>query len=574
MNAALVTALCLFCLFLGYHFYSRFLEKFVYRTWDSDEVTPAIELNDGIDYVPTKKHVLFGHHFSSIAGAAPILGPAIAIVWGWVPALVWIVLGSILMGAVHDYGALVISARHGGKSIGQVTEHIIGPHSKMLFLTVIFLLVLIVIAVFAYIIATLFVAYPGTVIPINFQIIVAIFIGWWAYKKKRSLLVPSIIALLMLYGMIYIGFQYPVHLPDSMQIGGSEVLTWIVVLMGYGFIASILPVWTLLQPRDYINSHQLIVGLLLIYTGIMVAQPMMDAPAFEMSGNPISWFPFLFITIACGAISGFHALVSSGTTSKQISSIKDSRFIGYGGMIGEAALAVAATIAVAAGFESASAWHAHYDNFEQAQTFTPKLTAFVNGTASFLSEIGITATITSSEGQTRSLAAVFIAVMVISFAATSLDTAVRIQRYIIGEIGDAIKIKALANNRYLQSGLAVTFSMILVMFDGPGGDNPGGGGLMLWPLFGSTNQLLGSLTLLVISIWLFKSGGKFLVTLIPMIFITIITFIATYFNILAYIEDRNYLLLSIAFVVGVSQIWILFEGIKAFRTTETDRHEL
>ena len=571
MNAAVVTGICLFCLFLGYRFYSRFLEKFVYRTWESDEVTPAVEIDDGIDYVPTKKHVLFGHHFSSIAGAAPILGPAIAIVWGWVPALVWVVLGSIFMGAVHDYGALVISARHGGKSIGQVTEHIIGAHSKMLFLTVIFLLVLIVIAVFAYIIATLFVAYPETVIPINFQIIVAILIGWWTYKKKRSLLAPSIVALLMLYGMIYIGFQHPVHLPESIRIGGSEVLTWIVFLMGYGFIASILPVWTLLQPRDYINSHQLIVGLIFIYAGIMVAQPMMDAPAFEMSGNPISWFPFLFITIACGAISGFHALVSSGTTSKQISSIKDARFIGYGGMIGEATLAVAATIAVAAGFESASAWHAHYDNFEQAQTFTPKLTAFVNGTASFISEIGITATITSSEGQTRSLAAVFIAVMVISFAATSLDTAVRIQRYIIGEIGDAIKIKVMASNRYLQSGLAVLFSMILVM---AGGDNPGGGGLMLWPLFGSTNQLLGSLTLLVISVWLFKSGGKFLVTLIPMIFITIITFIATYFNILTYIEDRNYLLLSIAFVIGVSQLWILFEGIKAFRTTETDGREL
>jgi carbon starvation protein len=569
MNAALVSAVCLLCLFLGYRFYSRFLERYVYRTWDSDEVTPAVEINDGVDYVPTKKHVLFGHHFSSIAGAAPILGPAIAVIWGWVPALVWVVIGSIFMGAVHDYGALVISTRNGGRSIGQVTEKIIGPRSKMLFLTVIFLLVFIVIAVFAYIIATLFVSYPGTVIPINFQIIVAIFIGWWAYKKKRSLLVPSIVALVMLYGMIYIGFQHPVHLPESMWIGGSEVLTWIIFLMGYGFIASILPVWALLQPRDYINSHQLIVGLLFIYAGIMVAQPMMDAPAFKMSGNPIPWFPFLFITIACGAISGFHALVSSGTTSKQISSIKDSRFIGYGGMIGEATLAVAATIAVAAGFESTADWHAHYNNFDMAKGFEPKLTAFVNGTAGFLSELGITATITDSDGQTRSLAAIFIAVMVISFAATSLDTAVRIQRYIIGEIGDAIKIKAIANNRYLQSGLAVLFSMTLVLSDGTGA-----GGLKLWPLFGSTNQLLGSLTLLVISVWLFKSRGKFLITLVPMIFITIITFIATYFNIVTYINDENYLLVSIAFVVGVSQLWILFEGIKAFRTSEPDGHEL
>jgi len=446
MNAAHITLVCLLCLYLGYRFYSRFLAKVVFRTTDSDETTPAVEINDGVDYVPTKKHVLFGHHFSSIAGAAPILGPAIAVIWGWVPALVWVVLGSIFMGAVHDYGALVISTRNGGRSIGQVTEKIIGPRSKMMFLTIIFLLVFIVIAVFAYIIASLFVAYPGTVIPINFQIIVAIFIGRWAYKKKRSLLIPSIVALLMLYGMIYIGFQYPLHLPEYLWLGGSEVMTWIVFLMLYGFIASILPVWTLLQPRDYINSHQLIVGLICIYAGIMVAQPMMDAPAFKMSGNPIPWFPFLFITIACGAISGFHALVSSGTTSKQIRSIKDSRLIGYGGMIGEATLAVAATIAVAAGFESAGAWHAHYDNFEMAKGLGPKLSAFVNGTAGFLSEIGITASITDAEGNSRSLAAIFIGVMVISFAATSLDTAVRIQRYIIGEIGEAVNIKSLFKN--------------------------------------------------------------------------------------------------------------------------------
>ncbi|MBL4754070.1 MAG: carbon starvation protein A [Flavobacteriales bacterium] len=565
MNAAVITVGCLILLFLGYRFYSKFLERYVYHTWDSNESTPAVEIDDGMDYVPTKKHVLFGHHFSSIAGAAPILGPAIAIIWGWVPALLWVVIGSIFMGAVHDYGALVISARNGGKSIGQVTETIIGPRSKMLFLTVIFLLVFIVIAVFAYIIASLFVAYPGTVIPINFQIIVAIFIGWWTYKKKQSLLIPSIIALIMLYVMVYVGFQYPVHLPEYLWINGSEVMTWITFLMLYGFIASIIPVWTLLQPRDYINSHQLIVGLICIYTGIMVAQPMMDAPAFKMSGNPIPWFPFLFITIACGAISGFHALVSSGTTSKQISSFKDSRMIGYGGMIGEATLAVAATIAVAAGFESAGDWHAHYGNFALASGLGPKLGAFVDGTAGFLSEIGITATLTDSNGDSRSLAAVFISVMVISFAATSLDTAVRIQRYIIGEIGEAIRLKPLANNRYLQSGLAVLFSLILVL-----SDETGTGGLKLWPLFGSTNQLLGSLTLLVISVWLFKSKSKYWVTLAPMIFITIITFIATYFNMMSYIDSKNYLLVGIALIIGFSQLWILFEGIRAFKTQRVD----
>ncbi|HIA35218.1 MAG TPA: carbon starvation protein A [Flavobacteriales bacterium] len=560
MNAAVIALICLLLLFIGYRFYSKFLSSYIFRTSDSDETTPAVEFNDGVDYVPTKKHVLFGHHFSSIAGAAPILGPAIAIIWGWVPALVWVVIGSIFMGAVHDYGALVISARNKGKSIGQITESIIGKRSKMLFLTVIFLLVFIVIAVFAYIIATLFVNYPSTVIPINFQIIIAIFIGWWAYKKKKSLLLPSLAALLLLYYMIYVGFQYPVHLPEYMWVNGSEVMTWILFLLVYGFVASILPVWTLLQPRDYINSHQLIVGLIAIYLGIIVAQPIMDAPAFKLSGNPIPWFPFLFITIACGAISGFHGLVSSGTTAKQLANMKDSRFIGYGGMIGEATLAIAATIAVAAGFENSAAWHNHYDNFELAKGLGPKLSAFVNGTAGFLSEIGITQTMIDAQGNSRSLAAAFIGVMVISFAATSLDTAVRIQRYIIGEIGEAIRVRPLAENRYLQSAAAVLFSLVLVLSDGTGA-----GGLKLWPLFGATNQLLGSLTLLVISLWLYQHGRQYWYTLAPMLFITAITFIATYFNLLMYLDGENYLLVTIALVIGVSQLWIIFEGIKTIR---------
>ncbi|PCH96166.1 MAG: carbon starvation protein A [Bacteroidetes bacterium] len=559
MNAALVTGVCLISLFLGYRFYSKYLALKVYKTEDDDSIPPSVEFNDGMDFVPTKKHVLFGHHFSSIAGAAPILGPAIAIIWGWVPALLWVVIGSIFMGAVHDYGTLVISARNKGNSIGWISEKVIGKRSKGLFLTIIFLLVFIVIAVFAYIIATLFVNYPGTVIPINFQIIVAITIGWWTYKRKKSLLIPSIVALIMLYFMIYIGFMYPVHLPEYLWINGSEVMTWIMFLMGYGFIASILPVWTLLQPRDYINSHQLIVGLGCIYLGIFIAQPVMDAPAFALTENPIPWFPFLFITIACGAISGFHALVSSGTTSKQLCDMKDARTIGYGGMIGEAALAVAATIAVAAGFDSSESWHAHYDNFEMAKGLGPKLTAFVDGSAGFINELGIMQTITDQAGNTRELAAVFIGVMVISFAATSLDTAIRIQRYIVAEISESLNIKVIAKNRYWQTGIAVLFSFLLVISDGTGT-----GGLRLWPLFGSTNQLLGSLALLVISVWLYNNKSNYWVTMIPMIFITTITFIATYFNFLNYVESSNWLLVGVAFVIGACQLWIIFEGIKAF----------
>ncbi|MDQ3190689.1 MAG: carbon starvation protein A [Bacteroidota bacterium] len=561
MNAAVVTFISLIALFLGYRFYSKFIAQKIFRTESENELMPSKEFRDDIDFVPTKKHVLFGHHFSSIAGAAPILGPAIAIIWGWLPAIIWVVLGSIFIGAVHDFGSLVISARNKGKSIGLITQIHIGERSKLLFLTVIFLLVFIVIAVFAYLIANLFVLYPGTVIPINFEILVAIVIGYKVYKKQGSLLIPSIIALLLLYLMTWIGFLYPVRIPEWLWINGSEVLTWIIFLMIYGFIAAVLPVWTLLQPRDYINSHQLIVGLVLIYAGIFIAQPIMDAPATNFSENTVPWFPFLFITIACGAVSGFHSLVSSGTTSKQLKSIKDARFVGYGGMIGEATLALAATIAVAAGFESSVHWHDHYGNMELASGMQGQLQAFVNGTASFLAEIGLNQSMIDTNGHKQSLAAVFISVLIISFAATSLDTAVRIQRYIIAEIGESIKIKLLENNRYVQTALAVGFSFLLILTD-----SSGKGGLKLWPLFGSTNQLLGSLTLLVLSLWLFKLKRNFWITLIPMVLITIITFIATVYNFLSYIQSSNYLLISISFIIAVCQIWIILEGIKAFST--------
>lgn len=559
MNAAYLALFSILLLSLGYFIYSRILSKKVFKTDENNELMPSKEFCDNVDFVPTKKPVLFGHHFASIAGAAPILGPAIAIIWGWLPALLWVVLGAIFMGAVHDYGSLVISVRHKGLSIGSITEKIIGKKSKLLFLTIIFLLIFIVIAVFAFVIANLFVQYPGSVIPINVEIIVAIMIGWLCYKKGINLFIPSILALLFTYFMIYVGFLYPVRIPVFLHINGSEVMTWIVFLMIYGFIAASLPVWMLLQSRDYINSHKLLVGLTIIYLSIFVAGPEIDAPVLQFTDNSMPWFPFLFITIACGAISGFHSLVSSGTTSKQLKKIKDARAIGYGAMIGEATLAVAATIAVAAGFPDSASWHAHYDNLQVAKGLGPKLSAFVDGTASFLKSIGIKQTITNSQGQERTLAAVFISVLVISFAATSLDTAIRIQRYIIGEIAEAIKIKVLRHNRYFQSALAIILSFLLVISDAKGS-----GGLLLWPLFGSTNQLLGSLTLLVISVWLFKLKRNYWFTLIPMIFITVITFIATYYNFISYLRSNNWLLLSISFLIGVCQIWIIFEGIKAF----------
>ncbi len=481
MNAALVCVGGLAVFALGYRFYSRHLAQHVFGLRDDDPV-PARVHEDGQDYVPTHKHVLFGHHFSSIAGAAPIIGPAIAVIWGWVPAIVWVIFGSVFLGAVHDFSTLVLSLRHNGQSVGQITASVLGPRTRTLFLLVIFFLIFLVIAVFAKSIAALFVAKPGTVIPINFEILVAVAIGWLCYRKKIPLLWPSIAALLLLYASVWIGIRNPISIESL--FGAHQMTAWVVALLAYSFVASVLPVWVLLQPRDYINSHQLFVGLGALILGLLIAQPQITAPALNVvpEGTP-NVLPFLFVTIACGAISGFHGLVSSGTSSKQIASAPDARLVGFGGMLGEATLALVATLAVSAGLAD---WAGHYHSFAAATT--GGLAAFVEGAATFLTALAIP----------RGPAEVVVAVLVISFAATSLDTGVRIQRYILEELGAIYGLKAL-QNRYVASFVAVGTPLLLYL---------AGREQALWPLFGSSNQLLALCggTILALQLWVVLEG--------------------------------------------------------------------
>jgi carbon starvation protein len=338
----------------GYLVYSRYIARRVYQL-DPDFVTPAHQFEDGVDYVPTNKHVLFGHHFTSVAGAAPIVGPAIAVIWGWLPAFLWVVLGTVFAGAVHDFAALWISTRHKGNSIGTLTQSILGDRARVLFLYVIFFLMLMVNAVFAVIIANLFMSNPGAVLPVWGSLAVALVVGFLIYRTGAGILLPSIAALLILYGLIWLGQYVPFELPDmigfgptaaQMQAAGGDAVAaaeaarsdgqrvgWIVVLFVYTFFASVLPVWLLLQPRDYVNGHQLFVALALIGAGVFVTNPRVVAPAINLSlpADAPNWLPLLFITIACGAISGFHGLVGSGTSSKQLSKQTDARYVGYGG---------------------------------------------------------------------------------------------------------------------------------------------------------------------------------------------------------------------------------------------------
>lgn len=454
------------------------------------------------------------------------------------------------MGAVHDFSALVVSARTKGRSVGDLAGTLINPRARTLFLLIVYFLIFFVIAVFAYAIAVLFTKFPTSVVPVNFQIIVAIAIGYLFYKRGVPILIPSIIALISLYFMIWLGTIVPIEVPAVM---GSQIVTWILILLVYSFIAAVLPVWTLLQPRDYINSHQLIVGLGILLLGLFVAHPEMQAPAINFNaegGVPI--FPFIFVTIACGAISGFHGLVSSGTTSKQLNKMTDARQIGYGAMLGEGILAMIATLACAAGIQRAD-WLVHYGSWQSAAS--GGITNFVLGATSFLKALSIPELFGST----------LISVIIISFAATSLDTATRIQRLILGELGNAYNIEPL-KNRYIGSLLAVIPALLLALLAQAPGKGLGSGGFLLWPLFGATNQLVGGLTLLVATIYLWKSGKPVIYTLVPMVFLMLITIGSMILNFKAFIN--NPLLLVLSAIVLALAVWLLLEAFIVYKNSK------
>ena len=538
MNAAVVCLLALVWFAFGYLVYSRHLARRVFDLHE-DEPVPSKTMEDGVDYVPTRTHVLFGHHYASIAGAAPIIGPAVAVVWGWVPALLWIVLGVVFMGAMHDFATLVLSVRHRGMSVGSISAEVVAPRTRTLFLLVIFALILIVIAVFAKAIAGLFTSKPGTVLPINFEIIVALIIGWLCYKRKAKLLWPSLAALVSLYAMVFVGWKVPLSLAGL--VGAQhQVTAWVVFLLIYSFVASVLPVWTLLQPRDYINSHQLFVGLAALLGGIFVAHPTITAPAFNNAppGTP-PLFPFLFVTIACGAISGFHGLVSSGTTSKQLARATDARAVGYGAMLGEGVLALIATLAVSAGLAN---WAQHFHGMPNA---AQGVGMFVEGAASFLIALGLP----------REPSEIVVAVLVISFAATSLDTGVRIQRFIIAELGEIWGVRWLTN-RYLGGLVAVALPLALYLAGKEG---------TLWPLFGASNQMLAGLSLIVVTVWLYKTRRPWAYAAIPMVIVLTVSAAALVHKAGSFMKAGNYPLVAVSVALLVLELWIVTEGVLALK---------
>ena len=592
MLTLLIAVGSFFAFVLAYHTYGRWLARRVFGL-DATAEVPSQQLRDDVDFVPTRKQVIFGHHFTSIAGTGPIVGPAIAVFWGWLPALLWVVFGSIFIGAVHDFGALVVSLRNRGQTVGEVAGRIIAPRAKILFLLVLFFALTVVLAIFGLVIASIFKLYPESVLSVWIAMPVAVAIGFWVFRFGGNLFVPSLLALGILYGAIYLGTLYPITLPASW---GNPTVVWTAILFVYCFLASVLPVWVLLQPRDYINSHQLIVALALLVGGMFVAGVSGEAdlagsaPAIAEKaplGAPPIW-PFLFITIACGAVSGFHCLVSSGTSSKQVANEHDAQYVAYGAMLLEGALAVIVILACCAGvgmgkftrqtdgsytaaidadgaqLVGPAAWTARYNPEGSWSAFGlgDKVGAFVEGGANFLTALGIS----------LQLSIAIIAVLVACFAATTLDTATRLQRYVVQELAADFKFAPL-QNKYVATGFAVILALILALMRGPaladGTLRPHGtGGLYLWPLFGATNQLLAGLALMVTVFYLARRNKPIWFALVPMLIMVVMPIWALSWQIFnaetGWWPTRNYLLLAIAAATLVLQAWMIVEALLAW----------
>ena len=552
MNALFIIIITFAGYIIAYNTYGRWLSAKIFELDDSLQV-PSVAHADGKDFVKSKKGVVFGHHFTSIAGTGPIVGPAIGVIWGWVPALLWIFFGSIIMGAVHDFGTLVVSLRHDGRSIADIAGDYVSPRMRIFFLIVVFLAVMIVISVFCLVIASVFKLFPSSVFPVWFQIPIAVILGRSIKGRETGVKRFTATAVLIMYLSVFAGRFMEFTMPSISGLPSTGV--WTIILLIYAFIASILPVTALLQPRDYINAWQLFIAMGLMLSGAVFSgicgKLMMTAPAVNtapVGAPPVG--PTLFIIIACGAVSGFHSLVSSGTSAKQLSREKDALFVGYGSMLVEAALATLVLVAVAAGIGDNSAWSAHYASWSASSGLAAKLDAVVKGSANMMLSIGMP----------YNLSAAVMGVFIASFAGTTLDSAARIQRYVVAEVSKACGFDYFT--KIIPAAILVVLSSGVLAF-ASGAD--GKGALMLWPMFGAVNQLLAALALIVVSLYLRRNGGrKFSVTILPCIFMLIITLWSVTVNETEFFRNAQWTLAVVNGSVIVMTVVMLIESVIVF----------
>ncbi len=528
MNSLIVVAGAGVLFLLAYRFYGNRVA--IWTGIDPSRKTPAHELYDGVDFVPARKEVLLGHHFASIAGAAPIIGPIVAAGYGWLPVLLWIIIGGIFIGAVHDFSSMAASVRNRGGSIGGIIESEIGSRGKFFFLIFSWSTLVLVVAVFTIIVSRTLESSPEAATASIIFIGTAVIFGILLYRFKLPLPLLTVLGVIAMCGALYAGFLFPVSLPAS---------TWVWILFGYIFTASILPVWLLLQPRDYLNSFILyaLIGLSLL--GIFVVRPAINLPAaatFNLDKVGVM-FPMLFVTVACGAVSGFHSLVSSGTSSKQLSNERDAKFVGFGGMLIESMLAVIAL--VVAGMLATSDYKALAAN---------PIELFAAGFGSLMKSLGAD----------KSASKMFASLAISAFALTSLDTATRLARYAFQEF---FQSKNSIQSRFRPGRMLSTSAGIIaagfLVFSGEG--------LRIWPVFGAANQLLAALALLAVSVWLSKKGSRTLFVRIPMVFMFATTLTALAFMIYSNIQKANYPVAAASVLLFVLALFLIAEAYKALR---------
>lgn len=542
MNSLLLLIGTIILFLIAYTTYGAHVAK----KWgiDPKKVTPSHTLEDNVDYVPTDSKVVLGHHFSSIAGAGPITGPIQAAIFGWVPVFLWIVIGSIFVGGIYDFGSLFASVRHDGKSIGEITKVNIGPSCKKLFNLFAWLALILVLAAFTDICAGSFAFNPGNPTDLTgaqagtasvLFIVLAMLFGFFVYRKGAKLSVASVIGVALLVLCIFVGIKYPV-----IQLTKGQ---WQIAIIVYIFFAANLPVWLLLQPRDYLCSFLLYGILIGAVLGIVLTNPSMELAAFNgfvVEGKTL--FPFLFVTVACGAISGFHSLVGSGTTSKQINSEKDIKLVGYGSMLIEGLVAVIALIAVGSMVKAEG---------------TPAV-VFANGISGFMTSFGVP----------QEIGRVFVSLSFSAFALTSLDTATRIARYLLQELceGEEGQQNIVSSNGYVATGVTLAASVGLILY----------GYTKIWPVFGASNQLLASLAFLAVTAWLAKNNKKTIYTAVPMVIMFIISVSALVLLVKdnLFIAEPNFVLGGVSLILLILAVVLVVNTVKVFFGKERDNEEV
>ena len=539
MNGIELILIALVMFVAAYKLYGGFITKRL--DVNNSKETPAHTMSDGVDYCPAKAPVLLGHHFASIAGAGPIVGPVIAAGFGWMPVYLWVVFGSIFIGGVHDYASIIASVRHQSKSIGFIIQSYIGISGKKLFLIFAWATLVLVIAVFTIIVADTFTHIPSAGTSSILFMILAVFFGIAIYRLKIPLWIATLVGVTLLFLSIPAGNLFPIQL---------SALTWQLILFGYIFIASTVPVWILLQPRDYLNSFFLYALMIGGVVGVLFAAPEINIPAFSsFSLDKVGYlFPALFVTVACGAISGFHSIVGSGTTAKQLNKETDGRIVGYGGMLIEGMLAVLSLIAVASMVNK---------EFIDILITKGPVPAFSLGVARFINVIPVL-NISVATAQT------FTALAVSAFALTSLDTATRLARFMFQEYFEnkgSEKQSIFVTNRYASTAITVAFGAALTL---------SGKTMSIWPVFGSANQLLAALALLALTVWVANLKKGYLFVLIPMIFMFAVTLTALVMLIYTNFIATNYALSIISILLFILAVLL---GIKAYSVL-TNRRDL